>query len=318
MAKADRAKKLADDLTASRDKLKSALVDYTQDRYDDLKKLWLEQDKLAFELTENIKCPVCCWECLLECRLCPELVAIRDLEDRLKGRGPLPTQVYSLYDLQFWHQRNVTQLQAQLDRVTAVMAAWEKPSDTLGEVLDKNAKLIEDTQKILNTDSAKAVFDIFMTLLPRHLAIRPRDVATAIDEKFIMVCKCDDRTPNNCCGPEVGILSLRERLVGPLPYIVEPAKFPVIVCCLVTKYFNPASELLATAQGDLASVTDEIERTKKAIEDRTNGLEATFTKELDNPIDCRGYTKKEPTPTPTPTPTQDGGYASPTPTDTAR
>ena len=34
--------------------------------------------------------------------------------------------------------------------------------------------------------------------------------------------KCDEGTPDDCCGPDVGILNLRQRLIGPLPYLVDP------------------------------------------------------------------------------------------------
>jgi hypothetical protein len=66
----------------------------------------------------------------------------------------------------------MAQMQARVDRIKLVLTAWENPSSTLGDVLDKNKKLIEDTEAIIAKDSAKAVYDVFMTLLPRHWAIR--------------------------------------------------------------------------------------------------------------------------------------------------
>ena len=350
--KADRAKAFADELTEIQGKVTSAQVDYTQARFNDLRKIWKEQDKAIAELIRKIECAVDCWECLLECRLCTQLVAIRALEDRLNGTGVLTTQVYSLFDLQAWHQRNVANMQARIDRIKSVLSAWEKPSDTLGDALDKNGKLIEDTQKIIATDSAKAVYDVFMTVLPRHWAIRPRDLGpnkeweSQIDIRYIKICECkdgqqigdekgqdkgeekgqdkgkcddgtpvpekcscDDGTPDACCGPDVGILNLRQRLVGPLPYIVSPILFPDIICCLTKERLSPASEQLATAQADLAAATADIEQVKKLIEDKTSSIEASFRAELSNPIECKQYTKKKPpTPSPTPLPTQDGGY----------
>jgi hypothetical protein len=96
----------------------------------------------------------------------------------------------------------------------------------------------------------------------------------------------------------VGIVTLRERLVGPLPYIVDPADFPEIICCLITQRLTPASKQLADAQADLAVTTSEIEQTKKLIEDKTAALEATFKAELGNPIECGPYKKKGSTETP--------------------
>jgi hypothetical protein len=311
----DRAKTFVDELTEIQGKVASAQADYTQARYKDLLKMWWEQDKLIADLGQKLICGVPCWECLLECRLCPQLTEIRKLEDELNGTGSLTTQVFSLIDLQFWHQRNVTQMQERVHRIERVLSAWEKPSDTLGDVLDKNGKLIDDTQKIIATDSAKAVYDFFMTLVPKHWAIRPRGVkpkpekaspspekTSDIPEKFITICKCDDGKPDVCCGPDVGIQSLRDRLLGPLPYLVDPAEVSRIICCIATERLGPASDQLATAQADLAAKTDLIAQVTKLIADKTASIEATFKAELGNPIDCSKYTKKDPPPSTPPVP----------------
>lgn len=301
VTQADRAKALVEELTAIQAKVASAKTEYTQARYKGLKRLWEDQDKLIADFTDKIKCTVDCWECLLECRLCPQLTEIRQLEDRLNGSGELTDKVYSLRDLQFWHQRNVEQMQARVDRIKGVLAAWEKPSATLGDALDSNGKLIADLPALLAADPAKAIYDTFMTLLPRHWAIGPRDVTSKIitskiKESFIKICKCDEGTPDDCCGPDVGVVTLRERLLKPLPYIVDPVNFPEIICCLLTERLAPASDQLAAAQAGLAATTSEIDQTKKLIEDKTGALEATFKAELGNPIECGPYKKKGSTP----------------------
>ena len=342
--KAERAKVLVEDLTAIQAKVTSAQADYTQDRYKDLKELWEKQDESLAELIRKVVCAVCCWECLLECRLCNQLTTIRTLEERLKGPGDqvkdmgLPEKANSLYDLKFWHERNVANLQARVDRIKRVLAAWEKPSETLGDMLEKNGKLIEDTQKIVATDPLKAVFDVFMTLVPRHWAIRPRDAKSNIekyaeicecreepapekpqdknpeaqaegkddrmagkgdekgggnDEESKKGCKCDEGTPDICCGPDAGILNMRQRLIGPLPYLVDPKEFPGIVCCLTKYRLTPASDLLAGAEAGLAAVTTEIEQAKKALdESTTSAIEAAFRAGLPTPFDCKPYRDK--------------------------
>ena len=105
------------------------------------------------ELIRKVICAVPCWECLLECRLCPQLVEIRTLEDRLNGTGDL-TDDRSIRCSTCSSGTSATwrNMQARVDRIKGVLAAWEKPSDTLGDVLEKNGKLIEDTQKIIATD----------------------------------------------------------------------------------------------------------------------------------------------------------------------
>jgi hypothetical protein len=297
VTQADRAMALVKELTAIQATVSSAKTEYTQSRYTDLKEEWEDQDKLIVDLTEKIKCSVDCWECLIECRLCPQLYQIRALEDRLNGTGELTDKVFSLLDLQFWHQRNVAQMQARVERIKGVLAAWETPSATLGDVLEKNRELLAVLPALLASDPAKAIYDIFMTLLPRHLAIQPPD-ATKIKKRFIDICTCDEGTPDDCCGPDVGVVTLRERLAGPLPYLVDPAEFSGIICCLLTERLKPASDQLAAAQAELAATTNEIELTKKLIEDKTSALEASFKAELGNPIDCGPYKKKGSSETP--------------------
>lgn len=314
VTQADRAKKFVEELTELQKKVASAQADYTQVRYQALLKIWQDQDKLIADLVQKLICAVPCWECLLECRLCPELTEIRRLEDKLYGTGDLTKQVYSLIDLQFWHQRNVTQMNARVERIKGVLSAWEKPSATLGDVLDKNGKLIEDTQKIIATDSAKAVYDVFMTLLPRHWAIRPRKVASSVPDRFFKICKCDDGTPDDCCGPDLGIVSLRNRLLGPLPYIVVPADLSIIICCILIERLAPASDQLAAAQAELDATTRLIEQVKADITDKTKNIEAGFKAELGNPIDCSQYKKKEPPPAAATPPPQTGYQGGPPPT----
>lgn len=334
---AERAKAFAEELAAIQEKMKSAQLDYTHARYLDLRTKWKEQDGAIVELIRKLVCAVSCWQCLLECRLCRQLVEIRRQEDLLygapgtepAGTGPLTTQVYSLYDQQAWHERNVAQMKRRLQRITAVMAAWEKPAARLAEVLENNGTLIKEVQNLISTDPAKALYDVFMTLIPTHCAIRPRGPGvgaewhTAIDSKYIQICdcprqdkpaapqggndnachgegdgdgkcRCDDGLPDDCCGPDVGIPSLRQQLIGPLPYIVAPGEFPVIFCCLTSQRLSPASADLAAAEAARAASAAAIEAAMKEIADRTAAIEATFRAELGNPIDCQPYQPTQP------------------------
>jgi hypothetical protein len=356
---ADRARIFAGELSEIQDKVESAKADYTPARFIELRKRWKEQDDAIAELIRKLVCAVGCWDCLLECRLCKQLVEIRKLEDRLDGApseevggtGKLTGDVYSLYDQQAWHVRNVAQMEARMKRIKEVLAAWENPSTTLGEALDKNADLIKETQNLIASDPAKAVYDVFMTLIPRHWAIRPRgpgllaEWTSDIDEKYVRICdcpkppaaatqqgnadesanrgqpgrscdgdddggkcRCDDGVPDDCCGPDVGILSLRERMVGPLPYIVDAGRLSAVICCLTTNRLAPASEQLAAAQAELASSSAEIELVQKQITDKKAAIEATFRAALDNPIDCEQFPK---TRTPTPGGNPPGGSKHP-------
>lgn len=289
LKKAERAKALVELLKDIQGKVADYKVEYTESRYQDLKRTWTEQDQAIAELLRKLICGVPCWECLLECRLCDELVAIRNLERLLEGTGQLAANVYSLGDLEHWHKRNVEQIEARAKRIGDVLSAWEELSKKLGEALEKNAGLIEKLPGLIATDPAKAVFDMFMWLLPRHWAIRPRGATSVIDAKFFKLCKCDTGEPDDCCGPDVGVPKIRDRLSGPLPYIIPPGDYMGIICCLTRERLAPANEQLADAQAEHAAVTDQIAQTKKAIEDRLAALEATFHAGLDNPIDCKPY-----------------------------
>ena len=356
--KAERAKAFADELTEIQDKVKSAQVQYTQSRFIELRKNWKDQDRAIVELIRKLVCAVDCWECLLWCRLCKQLVEIRRLEDRLDGppgddvkaTGPLTKEVYSLVDQHAWHQRNVAQMEARMKRITDVLGAWEEPSTRLGEVVEKNGNLIIESQNLIASDSPKVVYDVFMTLVPRHWAIRPRDEGpkqewkSGIDEKYIRICECppkpkpqqqqgaeargadqgrdsdrgrqdchddgkdkclcDEGMPDDCCGPDVGIPSLRQSLLGPLPYIVDPVIFPAMICCLTSHRLSPASDQLAAAQANLAASTAELELVRKQIADKRAAIEANFKEGLSNPIDCSKYQKRKP---PAST-TSNGGY----------
>ena len=70
----------------------------------------------------------------------------------------------------------------------------------------------------------------------------------------------------------MGILTLRERLVGLLPYIVDPANLPTIICCLTKERLEPASNQLADAQANLAAVSAEIEQTTQADHRQDRGV----------------------------------------------
>jgi hypothetical protein len=94
-----------------------------------------------------------CWWCLIECEICPLLYAIRDTDLKLNGDGTLTDNVHSLRDLRYWQDRNREAKKEVFDRIKQVLAAWEKPAQTIDKILTENAKLIEEIKKILATDS---------------------------------------------------------------------------------------------------------------------------------------------------------------------
>jgi hypothetical protein len=268
---------------------------------------WKTQDAAIADLISKLVCAVPCWWCLIECEICPLLYAIRDTGLKLNGDGTLTDNVYSLRDLRYWQDRNREAKKEVFDRIKQVLAAWEKPAQTIDKILTENAKLIEEIKKNLATDSAAAVYNTFMKVVPMHLAIKPRNVPTKIGETYTKFCECDKGKPDDCCGPDVGKATVLQRLIGPQPYLVDPDNFFDIICCLAKERYLPAKDQLATAEADLAKTDLEITRAIADLEQKKASVFADFKASVVSPIDCEKYKRKEDgtgTPYPTQTPPQ--------------
>jgi hypothetical protein len=311
---ADRAKSFKADLEDLLKKAKSAKQEYTKDKYKDLRDRWDKQDAAIADLIAKLVCAVPCWWCLIECEICTLIYAIRDAEFRLNGDGTLSTTVGSLRDLRNWQEANRNAKKDVFDRIKLVLAAWEKPAQTLDKILIDDAKLIEDAKKNLATDSASAVYDVFMRLIPMHLAIAPRGVTSKIAPEYTKFCDCDKGEPDDCCGPDVGKWTMRQKLIGPQPYLVDPDKFFDIICCLASERYVPAKDQLAVAESDLAKTESDIKRALSDIDQKKASIAVDFKANVVNPIDCGNYKPKgrngpdpckpaQPTPAPAPTPT---------------
>jgi hypothetical protein len=253
-----------------------AAQDYTQDQYQKLLTRWQDEDRAIVELLRKLTCAVPCWLCLIECYVCPILNTLRDAEQRLYGNGTLPSSVNNLLDLQYWLTRDKAAKDATVTRVKAVMDAWASPAKTIDGVLTVNTNLITNCNSNLGTSPGGVVFDVFLTLIPKHLAIAPPAVdpstTTGIDKKYTVFCGCDVGKPDDCCGPDVGILSFRQRTIGPpLPYLVTPGDLFSVICCLVEKRYHPAQDAATDAAAQVTAVNDEITRYQTQL---TNGVQS--------------------------------------------
>lgn len=303
---AETAKAFVEELTTLQKDAAEARAKYTPAKYADMVRQWKDQDVRIADVIHNLVCSVHCWQCLLDCRYCPLLYDIAALERRLYGTGTFPTKVDSLQELYCWQERNRDARKDVCGRIKKVLDAWKDPAKTLADVLDKNDKLIDEVKNLIAKDTPTAVYKLFAVLVPTHWAIKPEGVVplpdsppatpdpkqSAIKAGYIRICTCGDEPPETCCGPNTGPLSVRDRLIGPQPYLVDPGKFFEIICCLANERYLPAKNLLADAEAELAKTKDEIERTKKLIEDRTASLEDDFKAELTTPIDCSKYWPK--------------------------
>jgi hypothetical protein len=289
---ADRAKSFKAILEDLLKKAKSAKQDYTREKYKDLRDRWDKQDAAIADLIAKLVCAVPCWWCLIECEICTLIYAIRDTEFRLNGNGTLIAPVGSLRDLRYWQERNRDAKKDVFDRIDLVLKAWEKPAQTLDKILTDDAKLIDEAKKNLATDSASVVYDVFMKLIPMHLAIAPRGVTSKIAPEYTKFCDCDKGVPDDCCGPDVGKWTIRQSLIGPQPYLVDPDKFFDIICCLASERYVPAKDQLAVAESGLAKTESDIKRALSDIDQKKASIAADFKASIVSPIDCDKYKPK--------------------------
>ena len=150
------------------------------------------------------------------------------------------------------------------------MDAWVSPSTTIDGVLTANSTLLASCNQNLGTTPGPVVFDVFLRLIPMHLAIAPpatdSATTTGIDESYTLFCGCDGGELDDCCGPNTGALSLRQRVLVPQPYLVKPGELFSIICCLVDMRYHPAKDAATDAAALLASTNDEITRRQSQLD----------------------------------------------------
>jgi|WetSurMetagenome_2_1015567.scaffolds.fasta_scaffold17619_2 hypothetical protein len=318
IAAAKKAEDFKKDLEALLAKAKAASQEYTQEKYDNLGKLWADQDLQIVELIRKLECTVECWRCVIECTICPKINELHTDQLKLYGDNTLYKEVHNLYDLQYWQMRDKDKKERTFNRIKSVLAAWENPAKFLEKNLTDDAKLISDSLKNLNSEPGKVIYDIFFRLVPMHMAIAPTIDSkwkTKILKEWTEFCTCDDETPCGdetpcddvtydedgnptkddycCCGPNVGERSIRQQLIGPQPYLVDPNDYFSLVCCLVEQWYEPAKNDLANAVADLAATDDKIKALKANIENGIKSFEKDAKTAIPSTIDCAKYKKKE-------------------------
>jgi hypothetical protein len=273
-------------------KSKAANQEYTRDKFDALIKLWVELDADIAKFIAKFICNVSCWRCLIECYVCPLLNKLHYAEQWLYGDGTLYTDAKNWYDLQYWYSRDKDAKERAFNQIKDVLKAWEKPAATIEATLKQNRALLDALDKSPSSDKNKVVYDLFLKLIPLHLAIAPPSGSkwpTKIGKEYTEFCGCDTGTPDDCCGPDVGVLSLRQRLIGPQPYLVDPNDYFKIICCLVENRYRPAKDALSDAENKVAEAATKIKGYQDQI---TNGL-ASFEKDAKGAIpgvfDCADY-----------------------------
>lgn len=300
IAAAEKDKTFKADLEVLLGKVNAAQQEYTQDKYKELVKLWVEQDEAIAELIRKLVCALPCWRCVIECYVCPFIKTIYDAEQRLKWDAANYPTAFNWYDLLEWHKRDMAVKERRFNRIKSVLVAWEKPAQTIARILSDNAKLISDLNKAIGTDPSKTAFDVFLKLVPLHLSIAPPKGSkwkTKIDKKFTQFCCCDMPSPDDCCGPDLGKIewSIRQRLVGPQPYLVDPKLYKTLVCCIIKERYGPAQDQLTTAQGKVLETEAVIKRDKDAIENGLKNFDKEARAAIPSVVLCCGDQIDEPT-----------------------
>lgn len=314
ISKGERAKKFKTELEGLLAKVKAAGLDYTASSYKDLKERWKQEDEAIVCLVRSIQCALPCWWCVIECELCPLVNDIVRLESKLSGvfhdctppasatpaaQGAQAAQqpcLTSLYDLRHWWWREKQRRQSLFEHVDRVMKAWESPFKTIDGVLKANADLIKAATAALGIeqkkDAAKTLYDVFFRLIPQHMAIAPRasEATTAIAKKYVDLCCCDDSPAlHECCGVVIRLPTVRDRIIGPQPYLVPPAEYADLVCCLARNVYQPAKDQAAEAESQFAALDTEVKAIEAAIPAQIKSLAADAKTRLGKTIDCSAY-----------------------------
>jgi hypothetical protein len=310
--KGEQARKFKADLEALLGKLKGATLDYTADSYKDLKARWKTEDEAIVCLIGSVQCALPCWWCVIECEICPLVNEIHGLELELSGEYLLPNEaaaataaatttttcLKSIYDQRYWWWREKIRRQALVDHVANVMKSWEAPFKTIDGILKANSEIIKTITSALNIDQKKDIgkylFEL-VRLVRQHMAIAPPAsvVPTGIEKRYVELC-CWDNSPelHSCCGVVIRLPTVLDRVIGALPYLIDPALYPDLVCCLATKVYQPAKRSAVDADSQYADLDSQVKTIEAAIPAQIGSLPADAKLRLAKTIECANYTPK--------------------------
>ena len=289
----DKAKAFKAELEGFLTKAKAATLEYNREKYDKLVEQWEKQDCEIADFVRKLVCAVPCWRCVIECHVCPLLNEMRNAELRLFRNENSPDEVGNLFQRLSCQQQDRDAKERRFTRIQTVLKAWEKPAATIEKQLADNAKLLADAGKLLGTEPGRVVFDIFLRLIPAHLAIAPprgsEELTTKIAKEYTQFCGCDTGTPDCCCGPDVGAPSLRERILGPLPYLIDPNEYFRVICCLVKERYAPAKDALGEAEAAITTTENLIKRNRATITDGLKNFNRDARAAIPAMPDCHVY-----------------------------
>jgi hypothetical protein len=286
---ANNANQLKQDLTIILEETTKGREGYTREFHEDHIKRWVKLDCNIADLLRSIECNVECWKCVLNCYVCPLFADLDQAEQELYGGEELYRDVHDLYDLQYWRSKYRDKLQRRYDRINDYLEVWKDPVKHITQVLDDNESTYKDISNYPCKESGKAIFDVFLKLVPLHLAIAPPRGScweTRIDKRFTDFCDFGGEPDDHCCGPDLGKLSLRQRLIKPQPYLIDPCDYLKLICCLMEQRWTPARIARDEAISEYNAVTRKIERLKGKFNDWQATLETTAEGAIPTDVEC--------------------------------
>jgi hypothetical protein len=305
ITRAETAEAYKKELEAFVAKIAAAEKDYTSDKYKNYKEQWAAQSKKISGLLSVLDCNIGCWDCFVICEICSLVTHIIDEKKRLYGDYSVYAKAHSLRDLKHWWETEKLKVEDELQRILAVLTAWEKPADTIKKTLDDNGKLIDVIKDGLTKDQSKAIFALLFKLIPSHLAIAPRVRgndgkftldATAEDadsiakfQKWLLSCCGDVEATDAACGPDIGQMSIRNSLTGPLPFITAPAELSLIICCVVQGPYTCAKTKLAHATAEVSKVDAQIANARTFLTKKPLAHLEELVARLPTEINCELY-----------------------------
>ena len=143
-------------------------------KYDALVQRWVEQDAAIAELIRKLVCALPCWRCVDRVPHLPaaERPPLRGAVARAATGRSTPTCTTCTTCL-YWLSRDKDAKERRFNRIQAVLAAWASPAKTIDAMLSSNQALIDAASKLVGTNPAAAVYDVFLKLVPLDLAIAP-------------------------------------------------------------------------------------------------------------------------------------------------
>jgi hypothetical protein len=292
-AAAKRTEALKKDLEDLLTKANAASREYTGPKYESLIKQWAELDARIAAVIRRFERILPCWPRIIECHFYPILNEIRCAEQSLYGDGTLPAQVQNLYDLQYWLSRNKEEKERRFNRIKRVLAAWEDPAATIDRILKDNKTLLETLDNTSPSAAGSVVVDLFLQLVPMHLAIAPPSGSafrTLITKEYTSFCGTDTGKWDEYGDPDVGEIALRERLIGLQPSLIDPNDYFNLVQRLLQEHYGPAHEALRKAEAELSAADDRIVRLKAQLDAGLNKEAFEAAKQaIPSDIDCRNF-----------------------------